>query len=58
MRKKLWQDQQIAAFSSLGLEAGDFLKALAEARQPIKRNISRLLCLRDENGTESVIQAI
>jgi len=58
MKKRLWQDTQIAAFSSLGQEAQDFLEALAEARQPIKKNVSRLLCLKDEYGTESVIQAI
>lgn len=58
MKKKLWQDKQIAAFSSLGQEARDYLEALAEARQPIKKNVSRLLSLKDEYGTESVIQAI
>ena len=58
MRKKLWQDKQIAAFSSLGQEARGYLEALAEARQPIKKNVSRLLCLKDEYGTLSLIHAI
>ena len=30
MKKKLWQDKLIAAFSSLGQEARDYLEALAE----------------------------
>lgn len=58
MKKNLWQDKQIAAFLSLGQDARDFLEALASARQPIKKNVSRLLCLKDEYGTLSLIQAI
>lgn len=58
MKKRLWQDKQIAAFLSLGQEARGYLEALAQARQPIKKNVSRLLSLKDEYGTLSVIQAI
>jgi transposase len=58
MRKKLWQDKHIAAFSSLGQDARDYLEALCEARLPIKKNVSRLLCLKDEYGTLSLIHAI
>ena len=58
MRKKLWQDKHIAAFSSLGQDARDYLEALSEARQPIKKNVSRLLSLKDEYGTLSLIHAI
>jgi len=53
MKKKLWQDKLIIAFSSLGQEARDYLEALVEARQPIKKNVSRLLCLKDVYSTES-----
>jgi hypothetical protein len=58
MKKKLWQDKQIAAFSSLGQEARDYLEALSKARQPIKKNVSRLLSLKDEYGTLSLIHAV
>jgi hypothetical protein len=58
MKKKLWQDKQIAAFLSLGQEARDYLEALAQASQPIKKNVSRLLSLKDEYGTLSLIHAI
>ncbi len=58
MKKRLWQDKQITLFSSLGPEARDFLQALADANQPIKKNVSRLLCLKDEYGALSLIQAI
>jgi hypothetical protein len=58
MKKKLWQDKQIVAFSSLGQEARDYLEALLKARQPIKKNVSRLLSLKDEYGPQSLIYAI
>jgi Mu transposase, C-terminal domain len=37
MHRKLWQDRDIAAFISLGHEAEDYLKAIADAGQPIKK---------------------
>ena len=58
MKKKLWQDRQIVAFSSLGQQARDYLDALTEARQPIKKNVSRLLSLKDEYGAPSLLYAI
>jgi hypothetical protein len=58
LKRKLWRDKDIAAFSSLGAEAVAYLEALARARQPIKKNISRLLALKDAYGTVSVIYAI
>jgi hypothetical protein len=58
MKKRLWQDKDIALFSSLGQEARDFLDALADANQPIKKNVSRLLSLKDEYGAPSLILAI
>jgi len=48
LQKKMWQDQQIAALSSLGQPAVDYLKALVEDRQPIKKNVRKLLALKDE----------
>lgn len=58
IKRKLWQDKHIAAFSSLGQEARDFLEALSNARQPIKKNVSRLLSLKDKYGALSLIHAI
>jgi len=58
LHKKLWQDRQIALFSSLGTEALDYIEALANARQPIKKNVVRLLALKDEYGATSLIYAI
>jgi hypothetical protein len=58
IQKKLWHDKQIAAFLSLGQTAVDYLKALAEAKQPIKKSVLKLLSLKDEYGSVSLLYAI
>ncbi len=58
LEKKLWQDRDIAVFASLGNEAADYLKLLAKARQPIRKSVIKMLALRDEYGTSSLIYAI
>jgi len=58
LRRKLWLDKEIAAFSSLGPAAVEYLEALSSARQPIKKSVSRLLALKDDYGAVSVIYAI
>lgn len=58
IQKKLWQDQEIAAFASLGSEARHYLQALADAGRPIKKTVSKLIDLKDEYGETSLIHAI
>jgi len=58
LNKKLWQDRDIAAFASLGEAARHYLQGLAEAGQPIKKNVVTLLKLKDHYGSTSVLQAI
>jgi len=58
IRKRLWQDRQIAALASLGLEARYYLKAIIDANLPIKKNVARLLALNDQYGTSLLIWAI
>jgi transposase len=58
MKKRLWQDRQVAAFLSLGQDAQDYLDALVKAGQPVKKNVAKLLCLRDEYDSPSLILAI
>ena len=58
IRKKLWQDRQIAALASLGLEARDYLQGIIAANLPIKKNVSKLLALNDQYGTNLLIAAI
>lgn len=47
MKKRLWQDKQIAAFLSLGQDAHDYLDELVKAGQPVKKNVARLLDLKE-----------
>jgi hypothetical protein len=42
----------------LGKEAVLFLEALVENHQPIQKSVSRLLCLRGQYGSASLIWAI
>ena len=58
IKKKLWQDRQIALFASLAPQARAYLNALADANQPIKKNVLRLLALKDEYGSSALIYAI
>ncbi len=58
LRRKMWQDQDVAAFISLGEPAAVYLDALVEAKQPIKKNVVKLLSLKNEYGSASVLYAI
>ncbi len=58
LKRRLWLDKDIAAFSSVGNEAVTYLQALSQARQPIKKNVLKLLSLKDDYGTLSIIYAL
>ena len=58
LRKKIYQDQQIRVFLSLGQLAADYLEKLADARQPIKKTVDRLLKLLDEYGQSSFLYVL
>lgn len=58
LRKKLFMEKQILVFMSLGQEATDYLGKLAEASQPIKKTVAKLLSLNDIYGTSSLICAL
>ena len=58
MKKRLWQDRQVAAFLSIGQDAHNYLDELVKAGQPIKKNVARLLDLKDEYGIPSLIVAM
>ena len=58
LRKKLYQDQQIRIFLSLGQPAADYLEKLADARQPIKKTVAALLKLFDEYGQSSLLYGL
>ena len=58
LRKKLYHDRQIMVFLSIGQIAADYLDKLADARQPIRKTVTRLLSLQDEYGDTSLIYAL
>ncbi|MBW2655155.1 MAG: IS21 family transposase [Deltaproteobacteria bacterium] len=58
LKKKVFMDKQIRVFMSLGQEAVDFLEKLADASQPLKKTVDRLLALSDDYGTASIIYAL
>ena len=57
-QRRLWRSQDIAAFVSLGDTAKAYLEQLAATNQPVKKNIQKLLSLKDEYGTYALIEAI
>lgn len=58
LRKKLYHDRQIMLFLSVGQIAADYLDKLADAGQPIRKTVTRLLSLQDEYGDTSLIYAL
>lgn len=58
LRKKLWHNQQVAAFISLGPVAVNYLEALGDAGQGIKKQVKRLLVLKDRYGSKALIRAL
>ncbi|MBF0477650.1 MAG: IS21 family transposase [Deltaproteobacteria bacterium] len=53
-----WTSEEVAVFISLGEEAKTYLECLAEANQPIKQNVRKLLRLKDDYGVYSLMTAI
>ena len=58
LKRRLWLDKDISAFSSLSPEALQYLQALVDAKMPIKKNVLKLLALKDAYGPASVVYAI
>jgi len=58
LKKRLLLDRQMMIFMSLGQEAVDFLEKLSQASQPVKKTVNRLLDLKDQYGTSSLIVAL
>jgi len=48
----------VAAFISLGEAAKTYLERLAHTNQPLKKNVRKLLALKDEYGSYALIEAI
>jgi len=57
-RPQEWLTTEVSAFISLGEEAKTFLEGLSHTGQPIKKNLARLLALKDRFGTPLFVQAL
>ena len=57
-QRQIWRSQEIAAFISLGEEAKTYLERLTATNQPVKKNLRKLLKLKDEYGSFALIKAI
>lgn len=57
-RPQEWLAAEVSSFISLGEEAKAFLEGLSHTGQPIKKNLAKLLALKDHYGTALLIQAL
>lgn len=57
-RPQEWLATEVSSFISLGEEAKAFLEGLSHTGQPIKKNLIKLLALKDRFGTPLLIQAL
>jgi len=57
-KRELWRSQEVHAFISLGESAKTYLERLTDTNQPIKKNLKKLLALKDEYGSYALIEAI
>jgi len=58
LRKRRLADKNVLAFLSLGQAALDYLNELEKTGTPLKKNVARILSLKDEYGDSSVIIAL
>ena len=58
IQKKIWQDRDVAVFAGLGETAREYLAGLSRASQPIKKNVCRLLGLKDRWGLQPLLAAL
>lgn len=58
LQRRLWHDREIAAFASLGEDARRYLEGMLAAGGGIKKNVTRILALKDEYGPGAIVAAI
>jgi transposase len=57
-KRRLWKSDLVQAFISLGEEAKTYLEHLSDTHEPLKKNLEKLLTLKDEYGPYALIEAI
>ena len=58
MKRRIWKERDMAVFISLGKEAEKYLEGLANAKQPLRKTVIKLLALKDKYGKNALIQTI
>ena len=58
LRKRHWYNQQVTAFVSLGPVAVDYLHGLGDAGYGVKKQVKRLLAIKDRYGADALIRAL
>ena len=54
LRRRQWETKELAVFASLGEEFREILEGLPNSNQPIKKQVIRLLLLKDQYGLKSL----
>lgn len=57
-KRRLWKSNLVQAFISLGEEAKAYLEHLSDTHEPLKKNLEKLLVLKDEYGPYDLIEAM
>jgi hypothetical protein len=57
-QRRYWLSEDVAALISLGEPAKRYLERLAQANQPLKQHVKKLLLLKDEYGSQALLDAI
>ena len=58
LRKRHWYNQQVTAFVSLGPVAVEYLNGLGDAGYGVKKQVKRMLTIKDRYGADALIRAI
>jgi len=56
--RRHWYSQEVAAFISLGETAKRYLEHLATTNEPLKKQVKRLLALKDDYGAQALLDAM
>jgi hypothetical protein len=56
--RRHWYSQEVAAFISLGEIAKRYLEHLATTNEPLKKQVKKLLALKDDSGAQALLDAM
>lgn len=56
--RRQWQSEEVALFASLREEARGYLEHIAAARLPLRKNVSKLLVLKDRYGLVAFLASL